>query len=181
MLDRCRRAVADAGLDVVLHHQRMEELNLPRRYSSIFLAGPTFILLPDDTTALRSLRGIRAHLADDGAALVPLFVPAPTPEHRFGEMHEALAAEGALLRFSLRSEERDEGSRTRRAELRYERHAGTDRTVVDRTWTLHRHTQNGFRRLVTAAGLRTEAVQDAAGRPAADDATAFAFLLRAAG
>ena len=42
---------AEAGVDVVLHQQRMEELDLPRRYRTIFLAGPTFTLLPDDDAA----------------------------------------------------------------------------------------------------------------------------------
>lgn len=84
MLDRCSRRAAEAGLDVVVHLQRMESLDLPRRHRSIFLAGPTFTLLPDDDTALRALRGIRSHLAEDGTALVPLFIPAPTAESRFG-------------------------------------------------------------------------------------------------
>ena len=177
MLARCRRAAAQAGLDVVLHHQRMEELDLPRRYRSIYLAGPTFTLLPDDDAALRALRRIRAHLAPDGAALVPLFVPVPTPGHALGQVREARAEDGARLRFSVVSEERDEGSRTQRSLLRYERHTATDSTVVDRTWTLHWHTPTGFRDLATAAGLRT-ALVGATGRPVEDTASSFTALLR---
>jgi hypothetical protein len=52
----------------------MEDLGLPRRYRTIFLAGPTFNLLPDDETASAALRRIRAHLADGGVAVVPLFI-----------------------------------------------------------------------------------------------------------
>lgn len=181
MLQRCRRAAAEAGLDVVLHHQLMEELDLPGRYRSIFLAGPTFTLLPDDDAALRALRGIRAHLAADGAALVPLFIPAPTPGHSFGQVREARAEDGALLRFSFVSEERDEGSRTQRTVLRYERHTAAESTVVDRTWTRHWHTQAGFRDLAAAAGLQTAAVCGGNGRPARAHASSFAFLLRRGG
>jgi hypothetical protein len=68
MLDQCHARAAGEGLDVVVHHQKMETLDLPRRYRSIFLAGPTFNLLPDDDTALMALRGIRAHLEPGGTA-----------------------------------------------------------------------------------------------------------------
>ncbi len=179
MLARCRAAAAEAGIDVVLHHQRMEELDLPgRRYRTIFLAGPTFNLLPDDDTALAALRAIRRHLADDGVAAVPLFVPAPAEPDELGRPRETRDADGALLRFAVRSQEHDEGTRTQRSVLRYERHADGGSTVVDRTWTLHWHTVPGFRELAAAAGLDVRAVRDAAGQPAADDATAFSFLLR---
>lgn len=52
MLQRCRRRARKQGVDVVVYHQRMEALDLPRRYRAIFLAGPTFNLLPDDSIAL---------------------------------------------------------------------------------------------------------------------------------
>ena len=52
MLQRCRRRARKQGVDVVVYHQRMEALDLPRRYRAIFLAGPTFNLLPDGSIAL---------------------------------------------------------------------------------------------------------------------------------
>jgi hypothetical protein len=181
MLDRCRTAAGDAGLDVVLHHQRMEALDLPRRYRTVFLAGPTFTLLPDDATAGAALRAIRRHLVDDGTAVVPLFVPAPSDPAVLGRIREATAPDGALLRFSVLSEERDEASRTQRSVLRYERLAGGEHTVLDRTWTLHWHDRAGFEALAAGAGLATAAVVDPAGRPAPADATAFTVVLRPAG
>ncbi|GAB2486487.1 class I SAM-dependent methyltransferase [Nocardiopsis aegyptia] len=60
MVRRCRERAAAAGVEVVVHHQRMEELALPRRYGAVFLAGPTFTLLADDAAALAALRGVRA-------------------------------------------------------------------------------------------------------------------------
>ena len=48
----CRRVEADApGRELNLYEQSMEQLDLPRRYRSIYLAGPTFNLLADDATA----------------------------------------------------------------------------------------------------------------------------------
>ena len=52
MLARLRRRAVEHGIPVSVFHQRMEALKLPRRYQAIFLAGPTFTLLPADVTDL---------------------------------------------------------------------------------------------------------------------------------
>ena len=181
MLERCRRAAAAAGVEVVLHHQPMEEMQLPRRYRSIFLAGPTFNLLPDDDTAQRALVRIRDHLDDPASALIPLFVPAATPAEHLGRAREAQSPEGARLRIAIVAEERDEVKRLQTSTLRYERTTGDDTDVLEREWVLHWHTQAGFRELAASAGLVTKIVLGADGRPAAEDAPGFAFLLAKSG
>lgn len=65
------------GLEVTAWVATMESMTPPRRYRTIFLAGPTFNLLPDDEAMAHALVGIRQALAQDGFAIVPLFVPAP--------------------------------------------------------------------------------------------------------
>jgi SAM-dependent methyltransferase len=180
MLDRCRRAAAEQGLDVVVHHQRIEALDLPRRYRSIFLAGPTFNLLTTDDVASSALARIRAHLDGGGSVLVPLFIPAPTPPDQLGLVREATAPDGTVMRVSAIDERRDEAQRTQETTLRYERVDGDDHAVEERPWTLHWHTQDGFRALAAAAGLETVAVLDERGARASDDATAFGFVLQGA-
>ena len=180
MLERCRGLAALHGLDVTLHHQRMESLDLPHTYRSIFLAGPTFCLLPDDDAALAALRGIRSHLTEDGTALVPLFVPSPTPPEAWGVPRETTREDGALLRVGAVAEERDEHARTQRSTLRYERVLDGASTIEERIWTIHWHTQDGFRALAAAAGLETVAVHDGDGDVAAPDAHDVTFLLRPA-
>ncbi|QKG24354.1 methyltransferase [Actinomadura verrucosospora] len=175
MLERLRRRANEQGIAVTVFHQRMEALNLPRRYRTIFLAGPTFTLLPDDAAALAALRGIRAHLAEDGAALVPLFVPAPSED--IGRTRTATAPDGAELRLSVVHEERDEAARTQTTLLRYERRHGTDRSVAERPWTLHWYSRSGFQSLAKDADLAVTAITDAHGAPAADDATDVTFRL----
>jgi SAM-dependent methyltransferase len=178
MLERCRRAAAEQGLRVTVHEQRMEALDLPRRYRSIFLAGPTFNLLPDDDAGARALRSIRAHLAPGGAALIPLFIPTPTGD--IGEAREAIDADGSVMRFSIIAERRDEGARVQETLNRYERAVdGATVASEDRTWLLHWYSQVGFRALAADAGLSVAAVLDATGRPAADDADVFVFWLTA--
>ncbi|MCL2729684.1 MAG: class I SAM-dependent methyltransferase [Actinomycetia bacterium] len=163
MLERCRRRARKQRLRVVLHHQRMESLHLQRRYRAIFLAGPTFNLLPDDTTAVAALRGVRAHLAEAGTLLVSLFVPSPTPPEEIGQARIATADDGAELRVSVVSEERNETERTQTTVLRYERHVRGRSTVVDRPWVMHWYTPAGFEDLAAAAGLVLSAVQPSVG------------------
>lgn len=178
MLDRCRRRAADACLDVVVHHQQMESLDLPKRYRTIFLAGPTFNLLPDDALARRALLRIRDHLDLGGSALVPLFVPQATPEEKLGQAREAREADGSTVRVSAVAEVRNEDDRRQETVLRYERIAGDTSTIVERPWILHWYSQNQFRELAASAGLATVMVLDAAGGAADEKADQFTFWLK---
>ncbi|MGW6496091.1 class I SAM-dependent methyltransferase [Nonomuraea angiospora] len=175
MLQRCRRRAREQGVDVVVYHQRMEALDLPRRYRAIFLAGPTFNLLPDDSIALAALHRIRDHLAVGGTALVPLFVPSPTPAERIGRVRTATADDGAELRVSVVSEERSDSARTQTTVLRYERYRDGESTIVDRPWVLHWYTRSGFESLAAAAGLIAVSVLETSG------ASDLQFQLQAAG
>ena len=180
MLARCRRRAAEAGLDVVVHEQRMEELDLGgRRFRTIFLAGPTFNLLPDDEVARRALVRIRAHLEDGGAALIPLFVPDVIGEDELDRVREAVEPDGSVIRFRITSVSRDEERRVQETMTRYER-LGATPSSLERPWVVHWHTQEGFGALAAAAGLATVAVLGADGGPVAEGATAFAFWLRRA-
>lgn len=166
MLDRCRVRAEAESLQMVTHCQPMESLELPRRYRSIYLAGPTFNLLPDDDTALRALQGIAAHLESDGEVMVPLWIPSATPAEQFGRVRGAVTAEGAAARYTVESENYDEAERTRTTSTRYEldapSDAGTSTTEVRRDWIIHWHTPEGIADIARSAGLATETtpVQD---------------------
>jgi SAM-dependent methyltransferase len=178
MLQRCQRVAMEQGLEVVVHHQRMQELDLPRRYRSIFLAGPTFNLLTTDEDASAALQRIRAHLDPSGAALIPLFIPAQTPPEDLGHARQATEPSGAVIRVTPLSEQRDEHRRIQETVLRYERIGDGDHVVEDRPWTLHWHSQESFRSLAAAVGLHTAAVLDQHGEPASPDDETFAFWLQ---
>ena len=130
----------------------MESLDLPRRQRSIFLAGPTFNLLPDDATATRALERIRDHLDVGGSALVPLFIPTPTSDEVLGKPRTATEPDGSTISVTATAEERDDAARVQRTTLRYERVTAGRRTTVDRPWVLHWHTQDGFRALAASVG-----------------------------
>lgn len=167
MLDGCYRNAAALGIEVTLFHQRMQDLALPRLYRSIYLAGPTFNLLPDDETAVQALRAIRKHLTSDGAAMIPLWIP-----ERSGDLGVSRAADG--LRFTPISEIYDESARTRTTTMVYEK--GAER--LEREWILHWHTVSQFRALCDEAGLRIASLVDDDGAPAGEAATDFTATVK---
>lgn len=68
MLALCREKAAAAGLDVAerLHLGKMQSLDLPRRYATIFVPSTSFLLLPDLADAKAALAAFRAHLVPGG-------------------------------------------------------------------------------------------------------------------
>ena len=177
MLDRCRTRAAARGVDVVLHCQPMQSMTLPRRYRSIYIAGPTFNLLPDDDTAAEALAAIASHLDDDGTALVPLFIPQPTDPALFGRPRRHTTDAGVQMAFSALDETYDVEHRMRVTNVRYELTTDGVTTVDDRPWLLHWYTQDAFRDMAETAGLHVAAVRRTTGGPAEPDDTEFAFIL----
>ncbi|MFD5823720.1 class I SAM-dependent methyltransferase [Nesterenkonia xinjiangensis] len=179
MLARFRTVAEIQGLAPQLHAQRMEELDLQRSYRSVFLAGPTILLLPDDAAVVETLRRIREHLAPEGAALVPLWIPEPAAGEDIGQVRETVDDDGAVLRLTLVSQDRDERSRTQRTVLRYERRRGDVVDVAEREWLLHWHTRAGFAALAERAGLHAETRADGGDASSLDSpGSSWSVLLR---
>lgn len=164
MIERCRANARAASVTVDVRTQRIESMQLPRRYRSIYLAGPTFNLLPDDVVARAALERIGEHLEPGGRGLIPLFVPAPTEPEAFGVWRADVDEHGRTIRFCVVRELRDEDARTQTATLRYERERDGEVESVERDWLLHWYTPDGFADLVTRAGLglRRAPTEDAA-------------------
>jgi hypothetical protein len=181
MLDRCALRAAQRGVTVTTYCQRMEELELPRRYASVYIAGGTFTVLPDDAAGLSALRSISAHLLPTGAVLVPLWVPPVTPDEELGVARVAQQPDGSTISVAVLSETRDPTVRTRTSLLRYERHH-TDGTVeaLERAWVIHWYTPTDFAALAAAAGLLVvSCVDEDTAEPAAEDASDFVVVLGA--
>lgn len=159
MVRRGRERLLAQGSNAVVHHQPMEQLALDRSYASIYLAGPTFNLLPDDATGLLALKAIAAHLQPDGAALVPLWTPPPTPAEEIGMVHRAPADQGEA-RYSILDEEYDVAARTRTTRMRYELATQAGTSAQEREWIIHWYTPQGFGDLAAQAGLEAQIAGD---------------------
>jgi hypothetical protein len=167
MVRRCLARAAAEGLSPTVHHQRMEDLALDRRFRAIYLAGPTFNLLPDDETAARALGAIGRHLVPGGAALVPLWIPPPTPQAEIGRVREAVTAEGHRATFAVISEAYDPTTRTRTSRTRYGLEDQHGRRELDRDWVVHWYTRHGVEQLAAGAGLTIESIDE----PGTDEQT----------
>ncbi|MCU1360660.1 MAG: putative methyltransferase [Ilumatobacteraceae bacterium] len=178
MLDRCRQAADERGLDVVLHHGTIESMDLGRTYRSIYLAGATFNLLADDATASAALQRIAAHLEPGGSALIPLFIPDGGELQPGGAPRQHQTEQGSMMRLTVVSVQRDQAARTQTSVLRYELIDGDDVQMVERAWVLHWFDQEQFATMATEAGLTVRAVFADDGSRAADDAMSFTFWLR---
>lgn len=177
MLDRCRAAATERGLDVTLHHATFEAMQLDRQYRSIFLAGATFNLLPDDEVAERALTRIAAHLEPGGSALIPLFIPQRPGESTVGNVQEHLADDGSVMSVTVTSFARDDDLRTQRMGLRYEMRQGESLRTTEREWILHWFERDAFASMAERVGLVVAAVFDEEQSPTTTHDTAFTFLL----
>lgn len=66
MLRSCRSRAAAEGLSPVLYEQAMQEFDLPRRYTTVYVPCGSLAVLPDQEQLLLVLRRIHAHLLNDG-------------------------------------------------------------------------------------------------------------------
>lgn len=154
--DMVRRGVARLkrdGIRAEIHHQRMEELDLGSSFASIYLAGPTFNLLPDDDTALRALQAMARHLRPEGALLIPLWTPPPTPPEHIG-LTRASDSPAGKARYTVVDETYDRARRTRATQVRYELITEDGSHAEDRAWIIHWFTDDVLRDLARTAGLR---------------------------
>jgi SAM-dependent methyltransferase len=169
MIEQCRVNAAVRGLSVVLHEQAIQHMHIDRQFSSIFLAGPTFNLLPDDDTALQALVRIREHLAPGGSLLLPLFIPRPTPDHLLGKQRTHVTDGGVEMSFTPLSEFRDSDARLHTTMTRYELRSAAGTSVEERAWLLHWYRLDDIRALVEAAGLTVARVLDPRGGTVPND------------
>jgi hypothetical protein len=176
MLERCRVAAVARGLDVVLHHDRFESMELGRTFRSIYVAGATLNLLPDDESLQQALHAIARHLDPQGAALASFFIPAaPSEDVRF--VKELTRPDGTVMRFAVLGRERDEVGRNDVAHVRYELERDGTTTTTERRWHIHWVSVDDVTAMVTAAGLRVRRAVTSDGGHLRADAAEFTLVL----
>jgi SAM-dependent methyltransferase len=75
MLAICRRKAAAIGVTPILYQQLMQEIELPRRYGTIFIPYCSFQILAERGEAFAALRRFCSHLLPGGELLISLSVP----------------------------------------------------------------------------------------------------------
>lgn len=75
MLAMCRKKPEHQGLKPVLYQQAMQNLDLPRKYKTIYIPCGTFVLVIDRVQAWEALRRFYDHLESDGLLIFNIFWP----------------------------------------------------------------------------------------------------------
>lgn len=75
MLDICRQKAGSMGVIPVLYEQYMQELDLPRQYTTILIPLGSFILIGRHSEAMEAMRRFHAHLVEGGQLVFSM----PTP------------------------------------------------------------------------------------------------------
>jgi SAM-dependent methyltransferase len=79
MIERCRQAAARVGKSTELYCQQMDQLDLPRRYRTIYMCG-SFGLAGSRARDLETLRRCRSSLLDEGALVFDIDAEYASPE-----------------------------------------------------------------------------------------------------
>ena len=159
MIDRLHRR-AERGLDVTAWVATMETISSPRRSRTVFLAGPTFNLLPDDEAMAQALASIANVLTEDGTVIVPLFVPEPVSPKEAGVPKRQVTPTG-WIGWQVTGVNRDEESCTQTLTLRYEREHNGEVERIERDWVMHWVSVARFEAMALEAGLRVVKAPDA--------------------
>ncbi|WP_042166652.1 class I SAM-dependent DNA methyltransferase [Paenibacillus gorillae] len=75
MLSICEYKAKAKELSPVLYDQQMQELNLPKKYKTIFVPLASFMCVTDREEAMLALQNMYAHLEEGGQVVIPLFIP----------------------------------------------------------------------------------------------------------
>jgi ubiquinone/menaquinone biosynthesis C-methylase UbiE len=75
MLAICRQKAEQKGLAPTLYEQYMQELDLPRKYKTIYIPFCSFMILAEREEAMQALLCFYKSLESEGQVLISLFIP----------------------------------------------------------------------------------------------------------
>lgn len=75
MLDACQRRANQKSVHPPLYRQAMQDLDVPHKYSTLYIPSCSFMLITNYDQAKEALKRFYEHLAPGGQLLVPLFIP----------------------------------------------------------------------------------------------------------
>jgi SAM-dependent methyltransferase len=75
MLAITQAKAQERGLTPNLYQQRMQALDLPRRYRTLIVPSSTFQLITDAAAAREAMRRFHQHLLPGGVLIMPFFLP----------------------------------------------------------------------------------------------------------
>lgn len=156
MLAICRRKAARLSLAPVLHEQRMQALDLPTRYATIYIPQCSFQILAAPGEGRATLERMRRHLRPGGRLFVSLELARFDPEagaEWIRRRHGALERDGTLVSIFDRSRY-DAVEQILHRELRYvAERGGRSEVVLTQALREQYYTPPEFQLLLEQAGF----------------------------
>lgn len=164
MLRLCRDSASRRNLEVTLHHAKMQNFVLDRKFRSVYVANGSITLLPGEEDLHETLKSIRACLEPTGTVLIDLDVPNVAELQKYVGGFKTTEVEGYQLRVGMTHLDWHEMSQQLVAELRYER-IDPDGKVesVDRTWIRTIWTIEQFSEQLNRAGFNITSLDESGG------------------
>lgn len=180
MLRICCRNAETRGLDVTVHLQAMQTLDLPRRFRTVFVPASSFMLLTDRREAETALARFYAHVMPGGQLLVSLDLPPRSDGRADSEgmwrlrRHGSRPGDGATVECWEKVRD-DTAAQLRTAEIRYElKRDGRALVRYEATQVIRWYTQQEFCDMLERAGFaRIEVLRGHTMQPADPNDASF--------
>jgi SAM-dependent methyltransferase len=75
MIENCQKKAEKKGVSVNLYQQAMQELNIPKKYGTIYIPYGSFMLVSDQEESKEAIRRFFNHLLPGGNLMISLFIP----------------------------------------------------------------------------------------------------------
>lgn len=161
MIDICKKRAKSKGLNVTLYQQAMQEMNIGKKYQTIFIPYGSFMLVHEKQEIVKALRQFHHHLNKEGTLLIPLFIPtaidihvaAPQP-NQWRLRREGKRDDGATVK-CWENAHFDRDAQIENSKYRYE--VIQNGEVIEReeeTLRLRWHTQSQFTDLLRDLGYK---------------------------
>ncbi len=79
MIEQCKNKAQKMGLEPLMYQQAMEQLDLEKKYATIYIPMCAFQLLIDRNVAQQTLKRFYNHLVEGGQLLISLYIPWDDP------------------------------------------------------------------------------------------------------
>jgi len=177
MLDQCRQKANDRGLQVQVHRQLMQELDLDQQFQSCFIAGASFCLMDQLDDAQETLRRVYQHLAPGGAFLLSVF--RPPMESQLGEERSKSREDGSIISVQSVAQEAFPEQQLMVTRLRYSvRHGERIDQQIERDWKTRWYHCNQLSAMLEQAGFVIKSTRDFDGEKSEHDSCDFSIVAR---
>ena len=160
MLEICEANATKRGISVTLHHAKMQNFKMLKRFRSIYIANGSITLLPSDDDLRQTFSAILNCLDPSGVVLFDLDVPKVDNLRRHIGKFKETQSEGSLIRVGMTRVDWREDDSELIMKLRYERISESGEVEsVERDWFRKVWSVDRFCELLVDSGFHISGVE----------------------